>query len=205
MAKKGLVSKMNTVVDSSKQLKTSTIIDEIFSLTDGVYKNQYKIQTYMHELKTRGEDAIYEYYVKYVKRVLEEEIDIKQINVHHALNEVIKLNDAEKLWNFINILQDIQSDSYFKIDMKKCSNAIAATNNLKYNLYWAEIYTQENQANIKTILNSEDISAITRMIELVDNLTEQQIADCIKVIKNAKTKKDKKEVKKVAKDKNLEL
>ena len=70
MSKSGLFSKLNKrYSDCRTKLTTDTIINEIFDLSDKTYKNVSKINTYMHELRSRGSDAVYDYYVKYIKRV----------------------------------------------------------------------------------------------------------------------------------------
>lgn len=188
--------------DARTEMKTSYIIDEIFNLSEKNFRNNGKINFYMHELKSRGSDAIFEYYVKYVKRVQEEEVELEQINVYYALNGVLKLNEAEKIWNFVNLLQDLNNEHNFNLNYEKCSKAMAKTGNVTFNLYWAETYPEYNQANIEAILNSGNASAIVRMIELVD-LTEEQINTATKIVKASENKQAKQDLKEVLKEKTL--
>lgn len=197
--KKGLVSKARA------RVATSIIIDNIFDLSDRMYRDSKKIDECMHELKSRGSEAIYEYYVKYVKRVLNDEVKFENINVYYALNEVLKLNEAEKIWNFVNLLQELQMENKFSFNMDKCSKAMAKTNNVKFNLFWAEVYPEHNADNIEFILRSRDAMAIARMVALVDNLTEEQIAEATKIVKASKNKEAKKELKNILIDKNYDL
>lgn len=182
---------------------TRTIISEIFELTDKNFKNTSKINMYMHELKQRGSDAIFEYYCKYVRRVIEDEKDLSEINVYYALNEVIKLNEAEKIWNFVNLLQDLQENNKFKINYDKCSLAIAKTGNATFNLYWAECYPNFNQPNIEVVLKSNDAYKVARMLSLVENLSDEQISKAVSIVKSSKNKEAKKELKAVIAEKDL--
>jgi len=189
----------------SAKVSTSTIIDDIFDLSDRVIRDSNKISVYMHELKSRGSDAVYEYYVKYIKRVMDEEVKFENINVYYALNEVLKLNDAEKIWKFVGLLQDLQEEHKFNINYEKCSKALAKTKDVKYNLFWSEVYLEHNQDNIACVIESRDAMANARMVALVDNLTEEQIAEATKIVKASKNKEAKKELKYTLTDRKNDL
>lgn len=204
--KKNLVSKSASRKANIKEWQTKTIISEIFDLSDKAYKDSIKINNCMKELKQRGADDVYAYYKQYINRVVAGEVELKQINPHYALNEVIKLNDADKLWDFANVLGNLAAEHNFKINYEKISKALAKTGDIKNNLYWAESYPMANKDNIQVILNSKDVKAIESMVRLVDNLTKEEKEQAKKIVKNAKTKiqkaKDKKsEGKKDAKKK----
>lgn len=194
--KKNLVSKSANRKANVKEWQTKTIINEIFDLSDKIYKDSIKINTCLKELKLRGVDDVYAYYRQYINRVVEGEVDIKQINPHHALNEVLKLNEAEKIWDFVNVLDALANETNFKVNYEKISKAMAKTGDIKNNLYWAEIYTVANKDNIKVILNSKDAKANERLVRLVDNLTKEEKEKAKKIVRNAKVKLQKSEGKK---------
>lgn len=204
--KKSLLSKSNKRVAQKanpSNWPTDIIIDEIFDLTDKKFREETKIEMCKKELKQRGKDDIYAYYKQYIKRVLDGEIDFKRINPYHALNEVLKLNDAKKIWEFVNILEDLADENKLKLNYEKCSVALANTNDLEYNLYWAEVYKQANQANINCILKSKDAYYNARMVTLVENLSESEIAYAAKLVKASKNKEAKKELKETLSNKAL--
>jgi len=193
--KKNLVAKSAKRKANIKEWQTKTIISEIFELSDKVYKDSIKINTCIKELKQRGNDDVYSYYKKYIQRVIDGEVNIKQINPYYAINEVLKLNDSEKIWEFVNVLEVLASKTNFKINFEKISKAMAKTGDIKNNLYWAEVYPIANKANIQVILNSKDAKANERLVRLVDNLTKEEKEQAKKIVNNAKRKeKTKKEV-----------
>lgn len=193
--RKNLVNKTSKRKANIKEWKTSTIISEIFDLSDKIYKDSSKMNECIKELKQRGKDDVYAYYKKYINRVLEGEVDIKQINPYYAINEVLKLNDADKIWDFVNVLEALSDECNFKINYEKISKALAKTGNIKNNLYWAEVYTVANKENIQVVLNSKDAKANERLVRLVDNLTKEEKEQAKKIVNNAKRKeKTKKEV-----------
>ena len=69
--KKNLVAKVSKRGIQPKNWRTSTIIDEIFELSDKTYKDTLKINVCMKELKQRGSDDIYLYYKQYIRNDLQ--------------------------------------------------------------------------------------------------------------------------------------
>ena len=206
MANSKLFSKLSQrYINSRSKWQTSTIIDEIFDLSDKNYKNTTKINSCMKELKSRGEDAVFEYYEKYIRRVMYGDAAFESINVYYALNEVLKLGNVEKIWKFLNLLQDLQEDHFFKINYEKCSKAIAKSGNVEYNLYWSEYYLDYNAENIKVVLDSKDNKMIIKLITLVSNLTQDEINQAIIVVKKSKDQESKQELKQVLQEKNYKF
>ena len=193
--RKNLVSKSAKRKANIKEWQTKTIISEIFDLSDKVNKDSSKMNEYIKELKQRGNDDVYAYYKEYIQRVIEGEVDIKHINPHYALNEVFKLNDADKIWDFVNVLGNLAAEHNFKINYEKISKALAKTGDIKNNLYWAEVYPIANKENIQVILNSKDAKANEKLVRLVENLTKEEKEQAKKIVNSAKRKeKTKKEV-----------
>lgn len=189
--RKNLVTKSTSRKANIKEWKTSTIISEIFELSDKVNKDTSKMNDCIKELKQRGNDDVYAYYKKYITRVIEGEVDIKHINPYYAINEVLKLNDADKIWDFVNVLETFSNECNFKINYEKISKALAKTGDIKNNLYWAEVYTVANKDNIQVILNSKDAKANEGLVRLVDNLTKEEKEQAKKIVRNAKAKMQK--------------
>ena len=201
MARKCFEKLKKRYADARSTWSTDTIIGEIFDLSDSNLKNQYQINSYMHELKSRGSDAIYKYYEKYAYRVINEEVDIKHVNLHHALNEVLKLNEAEKIWNFVNILEQIAYDFGFRFDYNKCSKAMAKTGNARFNNFWAECHPECNEANIEAVIASNDVNQILNLLNNTINLSDDQIDRAVALVKKSKDKKFKQELREILKDK----
>lgn len=158
--------------DARSRLSTDALIDDILDLQESKSRVASTLNSLMTELKSRGNDALYLYYERSVRRIQHEEVCLNQQRVTYHFNKVIELKDTQKLWKFINLLQDLQEEYGYKLDYKKCSAEIFKTNDIKLNLAWCEL-SEENFLNKELILQSNDLDAIIKLIQVGKNITDE--------------------------------
>lgn len=172
--RRGLIAK--TVQErynkARSRMSTDALIDEILDLQEYKSSVGLELNRLMTELKSRGIEDLYLYYEKSVRRIQDEEAEFKQKKVTYLFNKVIELNDSQKLWKFICLLEDLKEDYGYKMDYKKCSMAIYKTDDIKLNLTWCELY-DENLLNKEFIFQCDDLDAIIKLIHLGKNITEE--------------------------------
>lgn len=160
--------------DARSKISTDALIDDILDLQESSRLAITKLNSLMAELKTRGDDALFLYCEKSVRRIQFEETELNQRRITNLLNKVIALNDGKKLWAFINWLGDLEDEFGYKLDYKKCSMAIVNTQDINLNIDWCECY-DENAKNKEFVFNSNDLDAKIKLIRLGRNITEDEV------------------------------
>lgn len=186
------------------------VIAEMLAIQTSGRRTERKVNTLKalyEELELKGENAIYNYIIKFVKLIFDEgyvsssKKDMDEM-LNDALDWVIETNDPVKVWYFTDFLMNRAEPYGYNIDVKKCSEAVANVNRLTENIAWAELY-DENRANIDKVLNSNNCAAIIQLLLVAKNLTENDIDTACDIIVHSGEQKYIKELNSIIVEKNL--
>lgn len=108
-----------------------------------------------------------------------------------AAATIVKNKHAKSIWDLVQFLIDLKEydEKYanINIDLKKYSQAMAATGNLEYNRYWVESF-DEYAANYELLMNSNDAKSALFLAKFLQ-LSKEDFKRCENVVLAAKNAK----------------